>query len=257
MAPLGDGDHVCWVVDDPASYTAHARALIADGQARGQQVVVFAPEGATPPGPGSVAATDPDGSFFGHGPLEPGIMLRALRDLAAQAREGGYRGLRVISDTDWLLPRAPAPEEVAGLEIIVDRAARELGATIVCAYRRSSFGPAVVLGALPVHPIRRGNDDPPQFGFHADAASGWRLSGDIDVAVIDTFAAAFAAAASLGDGLVDVSGLDFVDVAGLRAMAQAARGSHAQIQLRGASVALHRLWQLAGLADQAPGVRLA
>jgi ABC-type transporter Mla MlaB component len=271
MAPLGQGDHVCWVVDDPASYTAVTGALIAEGHARGQQVVVFAPGDGTAPGPGSipppprrspsppggVATTDPYATFFGHGPLEPGIMLRALRELAAQARASGYEGLRVISDMDWLLPGSPAPEEAAALEIIVDRAARELGATIVCAYRRSSFDPVVVLGALPVHPIRRGNDDGPQFDFRAEGTSGWRLSGEIDVAVVDTFAAAFAAAASLGDCLVDVSGLEFVDVAGLRAMSQAARRSHADIQLRGAPAALHRLWQLLGPAGQAPQLRLA
>lgn len=271
MAPLGDGDHVCWVVDDPASYSAVAGTLIAEGQARGQQVVVFAPggrtapgpastpsrPGSTPPPPGGVATADPYAAFFGHGPLEPGIMLRVLRELAARARAGGYGGLRVISDMDWLLPGSPTPEEVAGLEIIVDRAARELGATVVCAYRRSSFDPVVVLGALPMHPIRWGNDDGPQFDLRADGTSGWRLSGEIDVAVIETFAAAFTAAASLGDCLVDVSGLGFVDVAGLRAMSQAARRSHADIQLRGAPVALHRLWQLLGPADRAPELRLA
>lgn len=264
MAPLGDGDHVCWVVDDPASYTAVAGTLIAEGRARGQQMVVFAPAGRTPPGPGStpprpgsVATADPYAAFFGHAPLEPGIMLHALRELAAQARAGGYEGLRVISDMDWLLPGSPTPEEIAALEIMVDRAARELGATIVCAYRRSSFDPVVVLAALPVHPIRRGNDEGPQFGFRAEGTSDWRLSGEIDVAVVDAFAAAFAAAASLGDCLVDVSGLEFVDVAGLRAMSQAARRSHADIQLRGAPAALHRLWQLLGPAEQAPELRLA
>jgi len=105
--------------------------------------------------------------------------------------------------------------------------------------------------------MRRGNDDGPQFDFRADGTSGWRLSGEIDVAVVDTFAAAFAAAASLGDCLVAVSGLEFIDVAGLRAMSQATRGSHADIQLRGAPAALHRLWQLLGPAEQAPELRLA
>jgi ABC-type transporter Mla MlaB component len=262
MAPLGDGDHVCWVVDDPASYAAAAGPLIAEGRTRGQHVVVFAPEGRAVPmaaGPpaGSVAAADPYAAFFGQGPLDPAIMLRALRKLSARAREGGYDGLRVISDMDWLLPGSPSPEEIAGLEIIVDRAARELGATIVCAYRRSSFDPVALLGALPVHPIRWGHDAGPQFDFHADGTSGWLLSGEIDVAVIGTFAAAFAAAASLGDCLVDVSGLEFVDVAGLRAMSQAARQAQADVQLRGAPAALHRLWQLLGPAGPAPELHLA
>lgn len=261
MAPLGKGDHVCWVVEDPVSYAAVAGPLIAEGRARGQHVVVFAPEGravplATTPAD-SVAAADPYAAFFGQGPLDPGIMLRALRKLSARAREGGYDGLRVISDMDWLLPGSPTPEEIAGLEIIVDRAARELGATIVCAYRRSSFDSVALLGALPVHPIRWGHDAGPQFDFRADGTSGWLLSGEIDVAVIGTFAAAFAAAASLGDCLVDVSGLEFVDVAGLRAMSQAARRAHADVQLRGAPAALNRLWQLLGPAGPAPELHLA
>jgi ABC-type transporter Mla MlaB component len=204
-----------------------------------------------------VAAADPYAAFFGEGPLDPAIMLRALRKLSARAREGGYDGVRVISDMDWLLPGSPSPEEIAGLEILVDRAARELGATIVCAYRRSSFNPVALLGALPVHPIRWGHDAGPQFDFRADGTSGWLLSGEIDVAVIGTFAAAFAAAVSLGDCLVDVSGLEFVDVAGLRVMSQAARRAHADVQLRGAPAALHRLWQLLGPAGPNPELHLA
>lgn len=252
VAPLGGGDHVCWLVSGPAAYAAAARDLIAEGRALGQHIVLFAPPGRATPMPGCPPTADPYSAFLGQGPIDPVVMLHALRELSAQARADGHNGLRVISDMDWLLPGAPTPEEIAGLEIIVDRAARELGATIVCAYRRASFDPIMLLGALPVHPVRWGNDPGPQFGFHADGASGWRLSGEIDVAVIETFAAAFAAAASLGDCLVDVSGLEFVDVAGLRAMAQAARRAHADVLLRGAPAALDRLWQLLGPADEAP-----
>ncbi|MGH3123366.1 MAG: MEDS domain-containing protein, partial [Streptosporangiaceae bacterium] len=251
MAPLSGGDHVCWVVGDAAPYPTMVAALIAEGRTLGQKVVVFAPPDSSPAVPGDATA-DPYAALFGHGPLDPGLVLPALRGLSAQARAGGYQGLRIISDMDWLLPGRPTAEEIAALEIVVDRAARELGATIVCAYRRSSFDPVVVLGALPVHPIRRGNDDGPQFTFSADGPSGWRLAGEIDVAVLDTFAAAFAAATSLGDCLVDVSGLGFVDVAGLRAMSRAARQAHTDVRLRGAPVTLHRLWELLGPAAQGP-----
>jgi hypothetical protein len=48
-----------------------------------------------------------------------------------------------------------------------------------------------------------------------------------------------------------------MDVAGLRAMSQVTRGSHADIQLRGAPAALHRLWQLPGPAEQARKLCLA
>jgi hypothetical protein len=48
-----------------------------------------------------------------------------------------------------------------------------------------------------------------------------------------------------------------MNVAGLRAMSQVTRGSHADIQLRGAPAALHRLWQLLGPAGQARKLRLA
>jgi len=61
--------------------------------------------------------------------------------------------------------------------------------------------------------------------------------------------------ADVGEQGVVVRGV--YDVAGLRAMSQATRGSHADIQLRGAPAALHRLWQLLGPAEQAPELRLA
>jgi len=87
-------------------------------------------------------------------------------------------------------------------------------------------------------------------------AQTWRLAGEIDLSAGPAFAAALSAAADLGDCIVDVAGLEFVDLAGMRAIATVARAAKTGMQLRGASPVLRRYWQLSGFDQAAPMVRL-
>jgi MEDS: MEthanogen/methylotroph, DcmR Sensory domain len=82
---------------------------------------------------------DPRVTFLGGGPVIPRIMLVAFRELSQRALAGGYQGVRILADMDWLLPGQLAADEIARLEVVADRAAREPSATIICAYRRTSF----------------------------------------------------------------------------------------------------------------------
>lgn len=55
---------------------------------------------------------------------------------------------------------------------------------------------------------------------------------------------------------MDVAGLEFIGVAGMRAIAEASRANGTPVKLRGASSALQRHWSAAGFADTAPDVEL-
>lgn len=255
MDELAAGDHVCWVVDDPADYLSTGARLIAGGHRLRRKPVVFGPhdsDALAQLGAGPVMAVDPYLTFFGRGPVHARVMRVAFRELCELALAEGYEGVLVISDMSWLRPARPSAAEIAALEIVIDRAARELPATLVCAYRRTSFDTAGIMGALSVHLSQHGADDRPPFRLGAADGGTWQLAGEVDLAESDTFEAAFGAALSLGECVVDMSRLTFVDVAAVRAIASAARRSEVAVQLRAAPASLRRLWQLTGLAASVP-----
>jgi anti-anti-sigma regulatory factor len=258
LGGLRGGSHVCWVVDDPGEYTARAAGLLSEGRAIGQKPVVFGPEGSAARAalePVALMAADPRVAFLNGGALEPEAMFAMFREQSALARAEGYDGLCLVADMDWLLPGRPTSEAVVGFEVLLDRVIAELDATVVCAYRRASFDTDAIAGALAVHPLGVGHDEP-QFRFVAGDAGVWRLSGEVDLAVASSFGAALAAAAAPGECVVDVSGLEFIDVAGMRAIAVAGNAPDVIIRLSGAPERLRRSWELARFDVLAPAVEL-
>jgi anti-anti-sigma factor len=254
---LSAGSHVCWVVGDQAAYIDAAAALLSEARAAGQKPMAFGHEGSDVLAalePAAAITADPHVAFLDRGPLEPEVMLAMFREQAALARTEGYDGLRVVADMDWLLAGRPTDEAIVGFELLLDRVVAELEATVVCAYRRSSFSTDAIAGALAVHPVDVGHDEEPQFRLVAGGHGIWRLSGQIDVAVSSSFAAAFNAAAAPGNCLVDVSDLEFIDVAGMRVIARMGVLRDVRVRLLGASPALRRGWVLAGFDELAPTV---
>lgn len=177
-----------------------------------------------------------------------------LREQAALARAEGYQGLRIVADMDWLLGAHPSLDTVVGFELFLDRHVAELGAAVICAYRRSSFD--TFEGALCVHPLRAGSQDTPVFTLVSGQQGSWHLSGEIDIAAIPVFAASFGAIARQ-PCVLDVSHLDFIDLVGMRTIAGIAIWAKTSVILRGIRPALKCYWSLAGFDELSPGVQLA
>lgn len=253
----GSGNHACLVVDDGQSYDDFAARFLADGNARGEKTVAFGPQdGEVLPrlrGTASVVV-DPYVAVLGRGPLDPDAMFAMFREDAAAAERDGFRRLRVAADMDWLLPAAPTAQDVVAFEVVLDRVVSELGASVLCAYRRDSFDHDTITGSLCVHPLHLGNDAEPPFTLVAAAAGRWSLGGAVDFAAVEHFATALRATA--GDRwTIDVGGLEFIDVVGMRAIADAAQAAQLPLALRNARSALRRHWALAGFDAVAPAVR--
>lgn len=256
---LAVGSHVCWSVEDPDTYVEVATRILREGRAARQKPVVFGPEGS----PDLLAlsaeaafAADPGEVFLGGGPLVPSVMFEMFRLQAEIARAEGFVTVRVVADMDWLLPLRPTPDEIVSFELLLDAVAKDLGATVVCAYRRSSFDLRVVVDACCVHPLEAGLEDAPQFRFHAGDVRGWKLTGEVDHAVAGVFSAALGTAADTSPCVVDVSGLSFIDVSGMRIIAEAAANAPGDLQLVGATDLFHRVWHLGGFEDDPQSVQL-
>lgn len=259
------GSHVCWVVDDDLTYRKLAAMLLRGAPPAGEKPVVFGPEDSpalAELAPLAELAADPRVAFLRGGPFEPDVMLAMFDQQAAIARDEGYQRLRLVADMDWLLPLRPDTESIVALELLLDRHAKRLDLTIVCAYRQASFDMAAICGALAVHPVDAGNDEPPQFRLVAAPGDVWSLSGELDASVATNFGAAIHAAARATTAtpdapcIVDVSSLEFIDVGSMRAIANACRRANAPVRLVGAAPGLHRGWKLAGFGEWAPMVEL-
>jgi anti-anti-sigma factor len=103
----------------------------------------------------------------------------------------------------------------------------------------------------------RPRGEAPQFHIVAEPEGRWQLSGEVDFAVASDFAIAFAeVVATPGKCVVDVSGLTFIDVAGMRALAEVCGRPGVTVQLSGVPPTLRRFWVLARFDRVAPAVEL-
>lgn len=256
LRDLAGPGHVCWTVRDPDTYVAQAAEFLACAPSARQKPFAFGPEGSPALEalrPLVAAAADPRHAFLGGGPLEPDLMFAMFDEQSALARAEGFGGLRLVADMDWLLGADPTAEEVVAFELLLDREARRLDATIVCAYRDTAFDADTIAGVRCVHPIGVDDLEPPQFVLAA-TDGGWRLTGEVDLAVASTFGTAIATAVGAGSCTLDLSELRFIDVAGMRELAAAARDR--AVTVVGAPPLLRRCWDAAGFAAVAPAVEL-
>lgn len=261
LGPIRDvldaGGHICLVVDDDHAYDDLAAGFLASGLARGEKTVAFGPLDSPLQeklGPLAAIVADPYVAFLQRGSLRPADMFAMFREQTGIARREGFSRLRVAADMDWLLPSGAGSEEAIGFEVLLDRVVSELDATVLCAYRRSSFDPETVRGMGCVHPVVAG-DEPPPFRLVAGADGAWELSGEIDVACAALLGTALRATAA-APWVLDLSGLNFADVVGLRTLAMAAVDAELPLEARGASPVVRRTWEIAGFDQLAPGVRL-
>ena len=191
LVDLAPGSHVCWVVRDPAGYLECAATLLAQAGRTNEKPLVFGPacgDALEILRPLAAMAADPWEAFLGRGDLNPDAMFTMMEEQTARARDEGYRGIRLVADMDWLIPARPSVELLVGFELLLDRHVKRLGATIICAYRETSFDTEALAGSLSVHPVEVGVDSPPQFRLVADDLDRWRLVGEVDIAVEANFA---------------------------------------------------------------------
>jgi anti-anti-sigma factor len=249
---LGEGSHACWIVNEDQTYLEVAKALLAKAKTSNRKALLFGPEGSMPLlalGPLANAAVDPHNEYLHGGALDPPAMFAMFEREAELARQQGYTGLTVVADMDWMVPALPHGKGIVEFELMLDRRVKDIGATVVCAYRKTSFDTAALSGALCVHPVSVDPNSPPQFTVVAGSASTWCLSGEVDIAVADDFHTALRTAATDQAWAIDISDLEFIDVAGMRAIAKVA--SENGLRLIGMRPSLERVWKLAGFEKDA------
>ena len=248
-APTGRlrGDHLCWPFRRPDELVAAARAYVAEGLTRNEQVAYLG-EGrqrdlrrqlAGIPGVddfvarGQLRVVDARTLAAADPPGEPAEELGGLAAMTQQSLDAGYAGLRMIADDTVRLRDPQRRAEHVHFEHLIDQFCLDHAFTGLCAYDVAVLGEDVVAEVACVHTLARGALSP--FRLHATRGADVALAGSVDTFSIGHLATALQRIGipPLGEQVViDTSALEFIDHRALLRLDQYAIRRWASLVLR-------------------------
>lgn len=248
VKPVGritTGDHLCLVFNSDAEQREIMTTFVLAGLARGEKVV-YVSDHTTPEAlhawlrardvdarpawaRGQLELRTATSEYLTDGRFDPQAVRSQARSDLDESLSAGFTGLRSTAEMSWTLHGYPGSERIAEHEQLLDGAATA-GMTGVCQYDRRLFPPDVLASRRAAHrqevvadPL---HDDgtlrvTPSFEPH-----GLTIAGSVDALNCDVLAVLLAQweAREAGDLHLELSALDFIDVAGLRVLVKAAEG---------------------------------
>jgi anti-anti-sigma factor len=267
----GPADHLCWVHDDADSLAAAAARFLADGLARGERLLYVGEDDGIDllrrdPGPlGPLDDLVADGrltllartdAYSQDGGFVPEQQLAFYRAATRRAVEDGHAGLRVVADLTALAADPRTRDELARWEHLADDfMAAGSGMSALCAYRRDALDADALAAVATAHPQLHVPDgvlpgDIAPFSVFVDDGRVV-VTGCVDAFGADHLRRVLATspADAAESATLDLTGLEFADAAGCRAIARWAqdrlrRGR--RVVLVGASPLFARVWRLLG-----------
>jgi anti-anti-sigma factor len=198
----------------------------------------------------SLSTGDVTDAYLSSGSLLPDIRLLGHKVLVQQALDDGFAGLRVCSEITQLLEQVDVRDQWCGYELRADVLISGLPSVVVCACDARLAGPVIAGDVASVHSHLAGTITPETaFRLHAgsDGLSSLSLSGEVDASSAERVGRWLRDA--LGDlprPVLDVSGLEFIDAAGMWALLDSAHAHPDGLCLRGTSPQFRRVWSVCG-----------
>jgi hypothetical protein len=274
ITDVAAADHVCWVHDDPLGFDAAARNFALGGLDRGERLLAVGERVIDSLRAGSVPLADLD-RLVAEGAIETLTVAEAYAAAATfdperqfefydtatrRALDDGHTGLRVLADVS---PFAEDPARRAGLirceHVADDYVAHGPGMSAMCVYR-ADLDADTLADAAAAHPL-----------VHSPAAAlpafrvffdGGRLviAGSVDTFGVDRLARQLADSPVPAVSVtLDLTRLEFIDLAGCRGIATWAQGLAARsisLTVVGGSRLVQHMWRLLEL-DAIAGVAFA
>jgi ABC-type transporter Mla MlaB component len=261
-AAVERADHVCWAYDDDAAFEDAAVRFLADGLARGDRLVWIG-EGAADRlrrSGGPLAAVERltgrralrlmslTEAYRGLGDLAADEQLATYEAATRRALADGFRGLRVVAE---MTPVAREEGRRTGLlrweHLADDYMASGAGFSGLCAYRRAALPPEFVADVAALHPTTfvEATTVPFRLWFEGGALA---VDGDVDAGEADRLGRLLAGTHLRGPLIrLDLSRLEFVDLAGVRAVtcwAETLPARGVRLEITGAPRLFRRMWEL-------------
>ncbi|MFC4061318.1 MEDS domain-containing protein [Planomonospora corallina] len=240
---LGPGDHLCLPFADDTEQREIATAFVTAGLTRRERVLYFTDRASTatvhswlrsgPPRTalhtGQLRVLTAGESYLTTGRFDPDTMVATLAAETDRSLHDGYTGLRVTGEMGWAVRDVPGADALEDYERKVATVFAAGRSAALCQYDTRLFAPArlhTLTGCH--HGIAEMN------ALHHDALSRitpayrhggrvLRLTGTIDQSNAPALGAVLTAETRRpGDLRLDLSELEFIDVAGLRVIADTA-----------------------------------
>lgn len=242
---LGRGDHACLVCETDAERWGAVAEFARAGVVRGERMLYVARAGDEEEAQRRLGALDGAGAgelvvvpaaiamaFADGARFDPAERDAAWREQVRAALGEGFTGLSVASDVAWFNEAGLSLGQILDYEHRCTGVIGEMPASALCVYDRGCFDDRTLARAGHAHPICRGRGVSPAGMFvsrtMAIAAAGpgaLRLSGEVDISNVPSLSSALRSTAGGRSALLlDLGALDFIDVAGMRAIQRTAQG---------------------------------
>ena len=256
-------DHLCWVHGDDAAFDDAVRTFLSGGLARGERLlcvgerVIDSIRGEPAPftdvdrlvAEGTLGLMTLAEAYAATGEFRAERQFEFYDAATRRAVAEGYAGLRVVAELSGLAANPLRRDELLRWEHLADRyMAAGLGMSALCAYRRDL--PAEALADVAsAHPAAYAPPGLPQFRvfFEDDRVV---LTGSVDLSDAARLARLLADSPPSPVVRLDLSRLEFVDVAGCRAIARWAGALWAgdvRVEVCGPSRLFRRVWHVLAL----------
>ncbi|WP_214416928.1 MEDS domain-containing protein [Sphaerisporangium fuscum] len=214
---------------------------------------------------GALGIRSAEDSYLASGRFDPSEMIVALRSEIDASLACGFTGLRMTGEMSWALSPIPGAERLEEYERRATALFEEGHAAAICQYDTRRFPPDQLTTLAACHPGRVHLNAIFQHGplrvvsaLDPDGGLVLRVTGTIDHSNTDGWADVLSWAAGQvgagGEARIDMSGLEFIDVAGLRVLVRAAACLRpGRVRVRNMAPMLAQVVTLVGW-DDAPGL---
>ena len=239
---LNRGDHVCLLYEENADRDSYVGAFVRAGLEAGDKVLWVADGGAAEVtelmaardfdasaflASGQLVVKDRTETYLGSGRFDAQAMLNCIREEVRDSEADGYPSIRITGDLSWASSDVPGFPELFEYERAVDELLRDTGYIGVCQYDTRQLAPAALTSAVQAHRAVVSQHSQEVLAtplltllvIARDANGVLSLYGDVDSSNVGEFEAALGAAiGSPGAVVLDLTHLNFIDVAGLRVL---------------------------------------
>ncbi len=166
---LQPGDHLCCIHETEEEFRAVVESYLRQGLDASEKIIYIADirspqivmEWLSECGfdmerrieSGQFKVVRSQGTYSQGGAFDPERMLAYLKSELREAREEGYKALRIASEMTWALSVFDGSERLGEYEAKLNVFLRAAACTVLCLYDRNQFPPETLLEVLETHPI--------------------------------------------------------------------------------------------------------